>query len=124
MFFSDHALQCVYDDVINDIQIVPVGISYQGAPLEKWPQNFRHYIKVIFGFWSSSPSYARVDFDQPFSLKEFKNKWEQRLYFRKEEESQIHQMVRFHKPNCFFYQIQLLKNGPSLVLPSSIARNS
>ena len=43
--FSDHALQCVYDDVINDIQIVPVGISYQGAPLEKWPQNFLQYIK-------------------------------------------------------------------------------
>jgi len=90
----DHALQCIYDDVINDIQIVPVGISYQGTPLEKWPQNFRQYIKVFFGFWSSSPSYARVDFDQPFSLKEFKNKWEQRLYFRMEEESQIHQKVK------------------------------
>ena len=97
IFFSDHALQCIYDDVINDIQIVPVGISYQGAPLEKWPKNFLQYIKVFFGFWSSSPSYARVDFDQPFPLKEFKNKWEQRLYFRKEDESQIHQMVRFHK---------------------------
>jgi hypothetical protein len=97
LFFSDHALQCIYDDVINDIQIVPVGISYQGTPLQRWPQNFCQYIKVFIGLWSSSPSYARVDFDQPFSLKEFKNKWEQRLYFRKEEESQIHQKVRFHK---------------------------
>ena len=44
--YLDHALQCVYDDVINDIQIVPVGISYQGTPLQmKWPQNLLQYIK-------------------------------------------------------------------------------
>lgn len=100
--FPDHALQCLYDDVINDIQIVPVGISYQGAPLQKWPQNFLQYIKVFIGLWHSSPGYARVDFDQPFSLKEFKTKWENRLYFRKEEESQIHQRVRFFKFLFFF----------------------
>ena len=34
--------------------------------------------------------YARLIFDQPFSLKEFKGKWEQRPFFRQEEESQIH----------------------------------
>ena len=49
---------------------------------------------VFFGLWPSSQSYARVDFDQPFSLKEFKGKWEQRLVFRQEEESQIHEKVK------------------------------
>ena len=38
--------------------------------------------------------YARLVFDQPFSLKEFKGKWEQRLVFRQEEESQIHEKVK------------------------------
>ena len=49
---------------------------------------------MFFGLWPSSQSYARVDFDQPFSLKEFKGKWEQRLVFRQEEESQIHEKVK------------------------------
>ena len=34
----DHALQCIYDNVVHDIQIVPVGISYEGQhPPPVWP---------------------------------------------------------------------------------------
>ena len=39
--------------------------------------------------------YARLIFDQPFSLKEFKGKWEQRPFFRQDEESQIHSKGQF-----------------------------
>ena len=93
MNILDHTLQCLYDDVINDVQIVPIGISYQGTPVEKWPQSFYQLLKLFLGIWPSSQSYVRVDFDQPFSLKEFRGKWETRLSYRRVEESEMHHQV-------------------------------
>lgn len=43
----DHALQCIYDNIVQDIQIVPVGISYEEGqdPLPLWPYGFIQYFK-------------------------------------------------------------------------------
>ena len=43
----DHALQCIYDNIVQDIQIVPVGISCEEGqdPLPLWPCGFIQYFK-------------------------------------------------------------------------------
>lgn len=45
----DHALQTIYDQAVSDIQIVPVGLSFQDpkASLQKWPTNFFQYIRGL-----------------------------------------------------------------------------
>ena len=103
----DHALQCIYDNTVQDIQIVPVGISYyddgQQHTFPSWPRGLLQYLKgsevrvslnvrlnlpfisstesgkhkrcflllfaALLGITWPSCSMARVDFDQPFSLK-------------------------------------------------------
>lgn len=68
----DHALECMYGEKVEDIQIVPVGISYE-VPHPKWPVNLWDVCKIWLGVM---PNYgcARVDFDQPFSLQEYISK--------------------------------------------------
>ena len=45
----DHALQCIYDNIVHDIQIVPVGISYEGQhPPPTWPCGFTQHVKGAF----------------------------------------------------------------------------
>ena len=60
-----------------DIQIVPVSLSYE-LPKLQVPNSFMDYFKVFLGLW---PSYGgvRVDFDQPFSLREFDAYWNKKL---------------------------------------------
>ena len=45
----DHALQCIYDNTVQDIQIVPVGISYyddgQQHTFPSWPRGLLQYLK-------------------------------------------------------------------------------
>ena len=72
----DHALECIYLDNFQtgDVQIVPVSVSYEICnPI--WPRTFMDYVLVFLGLWPSFGS-ARVDFDQPFSLREFNSNWE------------------------------------------------
>lgn len=47
----DHALQCIYDQAVDDIQIVPVGISYDLGRSKRpvaWPQGFLQCLKGWF----------------------------------------------------------------------------
>ena len=74
----DHALECIYaENFQTDIQIVPVGISYE-LPKPEIPTTAIDYIKIFLGLWPSYGS-VRVDFDQPFSLREFNETWDKKL---------------------------------------------
>ena len=65
------------DNSQMDVQIVPVSLSYE-LPMPQVPQSFMDYFKVFLGFWPTYGS-VRVDFDQPFSLREFDTYWNKKL---------------------------------------------
>ncbi len=78
----DHAFQCIYDEVVRDIQVVPVSISFESHEVAppQWPRSILDHVKMLVqSFWRSYQNFVRVDFDQPFSLREFEESFNRSL---------------------------------------------
>ena len=41
----DHVFQSIWDEDVHDVQVVPVGISYDGEVVQKWPKSIWHWFK-------------------------------------------------------------------------------
>lgn len=80
----------VIENKINDVSIVPIGVSYEriidGSFVEeqlgksKVPENFSQASKAIWSTLHSNFGSVRVDFCQPFSLREYLRKVSDEIY--------------------------------------------
>ncbi len=70
-----HAMECIEQKAVDDVLLVPVGISYDVEPEANcWPCRIIDLLRMWLGFKGRYGA-VQVDFDQPFSLREFERNW-------------------------------------------------